>query len=104
MKVTATSADALVRKSNIISIRLINKVMKEVCAALPQTLIAFTEVSGLCDRYRAGYEYSFSFLSASPAVGEWQEGGCQLLSFTTSHLEKFQAMGKKQSSKSVSKF
>ena len=28
-------------------------------------------------------------------MGEWQEGGGQLLSLTTPHLEKFQAAGKK---------
>ncbi|XP_045886054.1 double C2-like domain-containing protein alpha [Micropterus dolomieu] len=37
----------------------------------------------------------FPSVSITPAVGEWQEEGAQLLSFTTPHLDKFQAVGKK---------
>ncbi len=35
-------------------------------------------------------------LSVFPEVGEWQEGGGQLLSVTTSHLGKFQNVSKKE--------
>ena len=43
MTVTATSTETLAKKSNITSIRLIHRVVEEVCAALPQTLRAFAE-------------------------------------------------------------
>lgn len=34
-------------------------------------------------------------LSIAPAVGDWQEGGGEILPFSTSKLDTFQAAGKK---------
>lgn len=95
MKMTATSLDNLRNKSNITSIRLIKKVVEEVCAALPQHLKETAEDRSLCDQWSEECEYSFPSLLITPAVGEWQEGEGQLLSFETPHLDKFQAVGKK---------
>ncbi|KAL7390493.1 hypothetical protein ABVT39_022210 [Epinephelus coioides] len=48
---TATSVEALMEKSNISSVRLINKVVEEVCAALPQPLRVFVENCALSDQW-----------------------------------------------------
>ena len=95
MKMTATSVDALKERSNITSIRLISRVVAEVCAALQQPLREFAKNRTLCDQWSEEGEYSFPALYIIPVVGEWQEGGGQLLSLTTPHLEIFQAAGKK---------
>ena len=47
MKVIATSMDTLEKKSNIISIRSINREVKEVLVYLPQTLRALQK-NALC--------------------------------------------------------
>ena len=94
MKMTATSVDILRQRSNITSIRVINRVVEEVCAALPQPLRVFAQDHSVCDQWTEG-EYSFPSLSVTPVVGEWQEGGGQLLSLTTPHLGKLQDAGKK---------
>ncbi|XP_031730122.1 actin filament-associated protein 1 [Anarrhichthys ocellatus] len=57
----------------------------------------------LCDQWYDCFEYCFPSLSITPSVGEWQEGGSQLLTFTTPHLEKFQDVGKKPSATPVSR-
>ena len=95
MKMTATSVDALTERSNITSIRLINRVVEEVCTAQQQPLREFAQNRSLCGQWSEEGEYSFPALSITPVVGEWQEGGGQLLSLTTPHLEIFQAAGKK---------
>ena len=92
MKMTV---DTLRMRSNITSVRLINKVVQEVCAALPQNLRVVAESRTLCDQWTEEGEYSFPSLLITPAVGEWQEGGGQLLSFATPHLDTFKDAGKK---------
>ena len=87
MKMTATSVDALKERSNITSIRLISRVVEEVCAALQQPLREFAKKRTLCDQWSEEGEYSFPPQYITPVVGEWQEGGGQLLSLTTPHLE-----------------
>ena len=76
-----TSVDNQRNNSNITSIRLINKVVEEVCADLPQHLRETAEDRPLCDQWSEEHEYSFPSLFICPAVGEWQEGEGQLLSF-----------------------
>lgn len=49
---------ALKESSNITSIRLINRVMEEVCAAMP-SLRAFKTNITQCDQWSQGWEYSF---------------------------------------------
>lgn len=95
MRMTAASVNRLRETSNITSARLVHRVVEEVCAALPPTLRALAEDRTLCDQWSEGCEYRFPSLSITPAVGEWQEGGNQLLSFTTPHLDTFQDAGKK---------
>ena len=76
MKMMTTSVDNLRNSSNITSIRLINKVVEEVCAALPLHLRETAEDRTLCDQWSEECEYSFPSLS-----------GGQLLSFDTPHLD-----------------
>uniref|UniRef100_A0A8D3BRM1 Reverse transcriptase domain-containing protein n=1 Tax=Scophthalmus maximus TaxID=52904 RepID=A0A8D3BRM1_SCOMX len=95
MRMTAASVNRLRETSNITSARLVHRVVEEVCAALPPTLRALAEDRTLCDQWSEGCEYRFPSLSITPAVGAWQEGGNQLLSFTTPHLVTFQEAGKK---------
>lgn len=71
MKVTATSVDTLRKNSKITSIRLINRLVEEICAALPQSLRAFAENHSLCDQWSEECEYGFLSLSITPAVGEY---------------------------------
>lgn len=80
IKMTATSVDTLRETNKITSIRLINRVVEEVCTALTQ------------------------YLRELAAVGEWQEGGGQLLTCTTPHLDKYHAVGKKPSTKCAFRF
>ncbi|TKS66148.1 putative 149 kDa protein ORF 2 [Collichthys lucidus] len=96
IRMTAGSVDTLRERSNITSKRLISRVVEEVCAALTPSHRAFVKSTALCDQWSEGGEYSFPSLSITPAVGEWQEGGGQLLSFSTPHLDKFQDAGKKE--------
>ena len=96
MAMTVTSLDNLRYKSNITSIRLINKVVEKFCAALTQHLRETVEDCMLCDQWGEYCEYSFPSLFITPVVGEWQEGEGQLLSFVTPHLDKFQAVKKKK--------
>ena len=84
MKMMTTSVDNLRNSSNITSIRLINKVVEEVCAALPLHLRETAEDRTLCDQWSEECEYNFPSLS-----------GGQLLSFENPPLGKFQAVGKK---------
>ncbi|XP_030205871.1 LOW QUALITY PROTEIN: metabotropic glutamate receptor 1-like [Gadus morhua] len=72
---TATSVDALKERSNITSIRLISRVVAEVCAALQQPLREFAKNRTLFDQWSEEGEYSFPALYITPVVGEWQEGG-----------------------------
>lgn len=51
LKMSAPSMDTLRQNANITSVRLINKVVEEVCAALPQPLRAFTEDRTLSDQW-----------------------------------------------------
>ncbi len=95
LKMTATSVNTLRARTNITSIRLINRMVEEVHAALPQSLRTFAMNCALCDQWTENSEYSFPSLLITPAVGEWQEGGGQLLSFTTLHLDKLKDVGKK---------
>lgn len=95
MKMTATSMDTLRARSNITSIRLINRVVEEVCTALPPSLRTYAETHALHDQWTEEGEYSFPSLLITPAVGEWQEGEGKLLSFTTPHLNTFKDAGKK---------
>ncbi|KAI3357926.1 hypothetical protein L3Q82_016316 [Scortum barcoo] len=76
--------------------QLINRVVEEVCAALPQSLRTFTTNRSLCDQWSEGGQFSFPSLAVTPAVGKWQEGGGQLLSFTTPRLDKFRMWEKKE--------
>lgn len=46
-----------------------------------------------CEQWFDGGEYSCPPLSVAPAVGDWHEGG-QILTFSTSWLDAFQAPGK----------
>ncbi|KAJ3591405.1 hypothetical protein NHX12_009350 [Muraenolepis orangiensis] len=67
MKAKATSLEALRRRSNISSIRILDQVVKEVCAALPESLRAFAEDADLCEQWvgSSGIEdgyYSFPSL------------------------------------------
>lgn len=55
---TATSADALRARSNITSVMLINRVVVEVCAALPQSLRIFAQSCTLCDQWAEEGKYS----------------------------------------------
>lgn len=95
MKMTSTAMEALMERSNISSVRLINRVVEEVCAALPQPLRVFVENSALSDQWDDECEYSLPSLSITPAVGEWQEGEGQLLSLQTPCLNSFEVVGKK---------
>lgn len=78
-KMTATSTTTLRERSNITSIRLINKVVEEVWSSLPPHLRLFAQDHTLCDQWIEECEYSFPSLRITPAVGDWREGG-QLLS------------------------
>ena len=68
--------------------------VEEVYTALPKHLRETVKIRMLCDQWSEDCEYSFPSLFITPAVGDWQEGEGQLLSFTTSHLDKFQAVKK----------
>uniref|UniRef100_H3C2D2 BTB domain-containing protein n=1 Tax=Tetraodon nigroviridis TaxID=99883 RepID=H3C2D2_TETNG len=82
-------------KSNITSVRLFNRVVEEVSGALPQNLREFAGDAFLCAQWTEHGEYSFPSLLIGPEMGGWQEGGNQLLSFTTPHLGKFKDVKKK---------
>ncbi|KAF1375259.1 hypothetical protein PFLUV_G00237720 [Perca fluviatilis] len=96
MKMTAISVDVLRVRSNITSSRLIDRVVKEVCAALGPPQRTLVENRSLCEQWSDGWEYSFPSLTITPSVGEWQEEAGQLLSFSTPQLGKFQDAGKKE--------
>ncbi|KAJ3599425.1 hypothetical protein NHX12_033388 [Muraenolepis orangiensis] len=96
MKAKATSLETLRRRSNTSSIRILDQVVKEVCAALPESLRAFAEDADLCEQWIEDGDYSFPSLEVSPAVGDWHEGAGQLLTLRTPHLGTFQACGKKE--------
>ncbi|KAJ3590726.1 hypothetical protein NHX12_008675, partial [Muraenolepis orangiensis] len=96
MKAKATSLEALRRRSNTSSIRILDQVVKEVCAALPESLRAFAEDADLCEQWIEDGDYSFPSLEVTPAVGDWHEGAGQLLTLRTPHLGTFQACGKKE--------
>ncbi|KAJ3614016.1 hypothetical protein NHX12_017593, partial [Muraenolepis orangiensis] len=96
MKAKATSLEALRRRSNTSSIRILDQVVKEVCAALPESLRAFAEDADLCEQWIEDSDYSFPSLEVTPAVGDWHEGAGQLLTLRTPHLGTFQACGKKE--------
>ncbi|KAJ3605666.1 hypothetical protein NHX12_027711 [Muraenolepis orangiensis] len=96
MKAKATSLEALRRRSNTSSIRILDQVVKEVCAALPESLRAFAEDADLCEQWLEDGDYSFPSLEVTPAVGDWHEGAGQLLTLRTPHLGTFQACGKKE--------
>ena len=81
LRMTATSDDALRDSSNITSSRIINRVLEEVCAALPPLLRTFMEDRLNCEQWNEKVEYVFPYVSVTPALGEWQQGGGQLLSF-----------------------
>lgn len=87
--------DALRMRSNISSVRFTKKVMQEVCATLPQNLRVLAESRTLCDQWTEEVEYSFPSLLITPAVGERQGGGGQLLSFATPRPDTFKDAGKK---------
>ncbi|KAJ3599057.1 hypothetical protein NHX12_033020 [Muraenolepis orangiensis] len=57
--------------------------MKEVCAALPESLRAFAEDAVLCEQWIEDGDYSFPSLQVTPAVGDWHEGAGQLLTLRT---------------------
>ncbi|KAJ3586247.1 hypothetical protein NHX12_012647 [Muraenolepis orangiensis] len=96
MKAKATSLEALRRRSNTSSIRILDQVVKEVCAALPESLRAFAEDADLCEQWIEDGDYSFPSLEVTPAVGDWHEGAGQLLTLRTPHLGTFQTCGKKE--------
>ncbi|TDG95854.1 hypothetical protein EPR50_G00244570 [Perca flavescens] len=93
---TAISVDVLRVRSNITSSRLIDRVVKEVCAALGSHQQTLVENRSLCEQWSDGWEYSFPSLTITPSVGGWQEEAGQLLSFSTPQLGKFQDAGKKE--------
>uniref|UniRef100_A0A671WHQ0 Reverse transcriptase domain-containing protein n=1 Tax=Sparus aurata TaxID=8175 RepID=A0A671WHQ0_SPAAU len=95
LKTTATSVDAPRDNSNITSSRIINRVLEEVCAELPPPLRTFVEDRVNCEQWSEESEYGFPSVSVTPALGEWQQGGGQLLSSKTPHLDKFQDAGTK---------
>ncbi|KAJ3591571.1 hypothetical protein NHX12_006704 [Muraenolepis orangiensis] len=71
MKAKATSLEALGRRSNTSFIRILDQVVKEVCAALPESLRAFAEDADLCGQWMEDGDYSFPSLQVTPAVGDW---------------------------------
>ena len=73
---------------------LFDRVVEEIYTALPLTLRDFVKDQSICEQWNEGSEYGFPSLSVSPEVGEWQEGGGQLLSLTSPHFGKFQDVGK----------
>uniref|UniRef100_A0A3Q3ERM5 Reverse transcriptase domain-containing protein n=1 Tax=Labrus bergylta TaxID=56723 RepID=A0A3Q3ERM5_9LABR len=87
--------DALKERTNITSSRVVERVVEEVFAALPVKLVTFLNIENLCEQWSEEGEYSFPSLSVTPDVGEWQERGGGLLSFSTPVLGKFQDAGKK---------
>ncbi|XP_075888844.1 uncharacterized protein LOC142892515 [Nelusetta ayraudi] len=89
MRMAVGSMDVLREKSNINSIRLLQKVVDEVCASLPSHLRIFAQNQTVCEQWTEEGEYS-----VTPAVGDGQEEG-QLLSFATSLLNKFENVGRK---------
>lgn len=95
MKMTATSVNSLRARSSISSARLIHRVVEEVCAALPTPLRALAVDRTQCDQWSEGSEYGFPSLTISPVLGEWEEEGGGLLTFTTPQLDTFKAAGKK---------
>lgn len=96
MKLTTLSEDILRERIKITSTRLVNRVVAEVCEALPPPLSRFARDQMLCEQWSDGSEYSFPTLLVSPAVGDWQERADRLLSFTTPHLDTFKDAGKKE--------
>lgn len=84
---------------DITSVRLIYRVVKEVCASLLQSLKALIGNPDLYDQWTEGCGYNFPSLSITPTVGEWREGGSQLLFLQPPHLE-----GRRTSIKYVSRF
>ncbi|KAJ3590378.1 hypothetical protein NHX12_008329 [Muraenolepis orangiensis] len=96
MKAKAKSLEALRRRSNTSSIRILDQVVKEVCAALPESRRAFAEDADLCEQWIEDGDYSFPSLQVTPVVGDWHEGAGQLLTLRTPHLGTFQACGKKE--------
>ncbi|KAK2912658.1 hypothetical protein Q8A73_006771 [Channa argus] len=77
------------------SVDTLREAVEEVLAALPQSLGVFVEHSALPDRWNDDCKYSFPSLLIVPAVGEWQEGEVQLLSFKIPQLSTIQNAGKK---------
>ncbi|KAJ3612977.1 hypothetical protein NHX12_019234 [Muraenolepis orangiensis] len=96
MKAKATSLEALRRRSNTSSIMILDQVVKEVCAALPESPRAFAEDADLCEQWMEDGDYSFPSLQVTPAVRDWHEGAGHLLTMRTPHPGTFQACGKKE--------
>lgn len=69
MKIRTSSLDTLKKSSNITSIRLINREVREVGAALPQHLRDFTEDHSLFEQWNEESEHSFPSLCVTPAFG-----------------------------------
>ena len=101
MNAMAMSTDALARKSNITSIRLIKRVVKEVCAALPQTLRAFAEDVSLCDQWSKGCKYIYP-LSLSPQT--WWSGRKEVVSCYRSKHPSWTSVRLRVNKQSVPKF
>jgi len=61
-------------RSNITSVRLIYRVVEEVCAAPSINRREFTMNRALCVQWSDGLQYCFPSRSIAASVGEWQEG------------------------------
>ncbi len=96
MRLTASTLDVLRERGKITSIRLINRMVAEVCTALAQHVQQFVRDQTLCEQWSEDSEYRFPCLSVAPEVGKQQKGGGQLLSVTTSHLGKFRDVSKER--------
>lgn len=75
----------------------LERILAEVRAALPAHRRSYMDNCTHCEQWIDGGECIFPTLSIAPAVGDWQEGGGQILPFSTSKLDIFQAAGKKKS-------
>lgn len=73
----------------------LERILAEVRAALLAHWRSYMDNCTHCEQWLDGGEYIFPTLSITPAVGDWEEGGGQILPFSTSKLDTFQAAGKK---------
>ena len=87
-----TSLEDLARRMDIRSSRILDRMVKEICASLPGPMRAYTENQTGGEQWEDGGICSFSALTVAPVVGEWQEERDKLLTFVNPRLGKFEPL------------